>query len=433
MVKKGRILTFFIIVVLLAGLIGATIIPIAKNIKLGLDLQGGFEILYKVEPAKKGDKITEDTLKSTVAALRNRVDALGVSETNIQIEGDDQIRVSLAGIDNQNDAREMLSTQAVLSFRDVNDNVKITGADLQAGKAKVAFEPNTNAPLVTLKLKDADLFGKVTKEIRDMPYPDNKLVIWLDYQEGDSYKAESTKAEPKYISAPQVTEIINSKDVQITGMDSVEEAQKLADLLNAGSLPVKLKEEYSNTVGAQFGIDSLKTTMIAGAIGIGIIFLFMLFYYRLPGMIAVITLSAYIYLILVIFDWMNGVLTLPGIAALILGVGMAVDANIITYERIKEELRAGKSVMSAFKAGNRGSITAIVDANLTTIIAGAVLFIFGTSSVKGFALILIISILASFVTAVYGTRLFLGLWVNSKALNKKPGYFGVKESEISEL
>lgn len=186
-------------------------------------------------------------------------------------------------------------------------------------------------------------------------------------------------------------------------------------------------------MGAKFGEQAPHDTIYAGFIGVAIIFLFMLLYYRIPGLVAVITLSIYIYLILLIFDWMNGVLTLPGIAALILGVGMAVDANIITYERIKEELRSGKSVMSAFKAGNRRSFTTIFDANITTILAAGVLFAYGTSSVKGFALVLIISVLASFITAVYGSRVFLGLLVKSRWLDKKPGYFGVKESEISEL
>jgi protein-export membrane protein SecD len=432
MIKRGRITSFFLIVLLLGGTIAYTISDTVKGIKLGLDLQGGFEILYEVQPAKVGDKITEDTLKSTVAALYKRVNVLGVSETNIQIEGKDRIRVSLAGIENQTEARKILSTQAQLTFRDVNDEVKITGADLKEGKANVGFKPNTNAPIVTLKLKDADLFGQVTKEILAMA-PNNRMVIWMDYEEGDSFKEESLKEDPKYISAPAVDEVLNTKDVMIDGMESIEEAQELADLLNAGSLPVKLVEKYSNSVGAQFGTDSLQKTVFAGAIGIAIVFLFMLIYYRFPGIISVVTLSVYLYLILTIFYWMNGVLTLPGIAALILGVGMAVDANIITYERIKEELRTGKSIMSAFKAGNRRSLSTILDANITTMLAGAVLFMFGTSSVKGFALMLIISILISFVTAIYGTRLFLGLWVSSKALNKKPGYFGVKESEISEL
>jgi SecD/SecF fusion protein len=186
-------------------------------------------------------------------------------------------------------------------------------------------------------------------------------------------------------------------------------------------------------VGAKFGEQALNNTVLAGIIGVAIIFLFMLIYYRLPGFVACVTLSVYIYLILLVFDWMNGVLTLPGIAALILGVGMAVDANIITYERLKEELRVGKSLKSAFQAGNHNSLTAIFDANITTIIAAGVLFFYGTSSVKGFATMLIVSILVSFITAVYGARWFMALLVYSRVFNKKLGWFGVKPSEIHDI
>lgn len=159
----------------------------------------------------------------------------------------------------------------------------------------------------------------------------------------------------------------------------------------------------------------------------------MLVYYRFPGFIAVVTLSIYIFLTLLVFDWMNAVLTLPGIAALVLGVGMAVDANIITYERIRDELKLGRSVKAAYKEGTKNSLATITDANLTTLLAAAVLFYYGTSSVKGFATTLIISILMSFITAVYGTRLFMSLWVNSGFLDKRTGWFGVKKKNIHDL
>lgn len=230
-----------------------------------------------------------------------------------------------------------------------------------------------------------------------------------------------------------VSEVINSDTVSITGNFTVDEATRLAELLNAGALPVKLTEEYSTSVGAQFGDQALKDTVYAGIIGVGLVFLFMLLYYRLPGLVAIITLSIYVYLNLLVLDLMKGVLTLPGIAALILGVGMAVDANIITYERIKDELRVGKSLRAAFQAGNKNSIGTIFDANLTTIIASIVLFIYGTSSVKGFATLLIVSILVSFITAVYGSRLLLGLLVKSKLFDKKITWFGVNRKDIKHI
>jgi len=433
MVKRSRIIAFFLLLLLLGGTVGTTIQGILKDMKLGLDLQGGFEILYEVKPAKEGDKIDKEALVSTVQALNKRVNVLGVSEPNIQIEGNDRIRVQLAGVKDQNKAREILSTQAKLTFRDVNDNVLMDGTDLVEGGAEQSFDEQ-GKPNVAIKLKDANKFKQVTEKVYNMGPPNNVLVIWLDFEEGvDSYQKEALKENPKFISAASVNQVFNQTDVSIVGNFTVEEAKELADLLNAGALPVELHEIYSTSVGAQFGENALQKTVFAGVVGIVAIFLFMIFYYRLPGIIAVITLCAYIYLILLIFDWMNGVLTLPGIAALILGVGMAVDANIITYERIKEEIKRGRSILSAYRVGNKGSFATIFDANITTIIAGIVLFIYGTSSVKGFATMLIISILASFVTAVYGTRLFLGLIIYSRAFNKKPGYFGVKQSEILNI
>ncbi|MGM0830503.1 MAG: protein translocase subunit SecDF [Bacillota bacterium] len=432
MVKRGRIIAFFILVILLAGTMGGTTKSIVDNIKLGLDLQGGFEVLYEVQPIKKGQEITKETVSNTADALDKRINVLGVSEPNIQIEDGNRIRVQLAGVEDQNEAREILSTQANLSFRDINDKVRLDGSDLASGSAKQTFDDKNN-PIVSLKLKDREKFYELTKEISAMA-PQNQLVIWLDFEEGkDSYQAEVGKEDPKFLSDPAVRQPINSDEVIIEGNFTVERAQNLASLLNAGALPVKLDEKYSTSVGAKFGQQALDKTVTAGIIGIAIIFLFMIAYYRFPGLIATITLSVYIYLILLIFDLMNGVLTLPGIAALILGVGMAVDANIITYERIKEEMRVGKPIRSAFQAGNKSSFLTILDANVTTILAATVLFLYGTSSVKGFATMLIVSILTSFVTAVWGSRLLLGLWVNSRFFNKKPGWFGVNKNEIKDL
>ncbi|MER2058666.1 MAG: protein translocase subunit SecDF [Niallia sp.] len=428
MVKRSRIVAFLLIIVLAAGLMGGTTNKILGDIKLGLDLQGGFEVLYKVEPLEKGKgKIDESALKSTAQALDKRINVLGVSEPVIQIEGNDRIRVQLAGITDQNEAREMLSTEANLTFRDIADKKLLDGSDLVQGGASQEFD-QYGKPSVSLKLKDANKFKEVTESVLGSP-----LVIWLDFEKGDSYSAEAAKEEPKYLSAPMVSEVINSDTVSITGNFTVDEATRLAELLNAGALPVKLTEEYSTSVGAQFGDQALKDTVKAGIIGVGIVFLFMLLYYRLPGLVAVITLSIYVYLNLLVLDLMNGVLTLPGIAALILGVGMAVDANIITYERIKDELKVGKSLRAAFQAGNKNSIGTIFDANLTTIIASVVLFVYGTSSVKGFATLLIVSILVSFVTAVYGSRLLLGLLVKSKLFDKKITWFGVNRKDIKHI
>ncbi|GAA0457043.1 protein translocase subunit SecDF [Alkalibacillus silvisoli] len=439
MKRKGRIAAFFLIVLLLGGLIGTTTNSITKDITLGLDLQGGFEVLYEVEPLSENQEVNDQMLDAVVQSLYERIDVLGVNEPLIDIEGDDRIRVQLAGVTDQNEARELLSTTANLSFRGVDDEQFFDGTELVEGSARQNFN-DMNQPIVTLETKrnfeesEYENFHEVTQKVSQLPEPENLLVIWLDYEEGDSFEEEVGSEDPKFISAPSVDDPIPSTDVQISGSPfTVDEAQQLADLLNAGSLPADLNEVYSVAVGAQFGEQALDQTVYASILGVILIFLYMISYYRFPGLISVVTLSAYIYLILLVFEAINGVLTLPGIAALVLGVGMAVDANIITFERIKEELKSGKTLRSAFKAGNKRSLTTILDANVTTIIAATVLFIFGTSSVKGFATMLIISIILSFITSVYFTRLLLNLWVSSKALNNKPKLFGVKQEEIKDI
>jgi SecD/SecF fusion protein len=433
MKTRGRIISFLLLLVIFTATIGTTVNPILKDVKLGLDLQGGFEVLYEVKPLKDdGQQITEAMVIDTAGALRKRIDVLGVSEPVIQVESTDRIRVQLAGVKNQEAARELLSTQANLTFRDTDDNLILDGTDLKEGKAKPDFRQD-GKPVVTLEMKDPNKFGEVTTELAKLkPQGKNILVIWLDFEEGvDSYQEEIMKPDPAFVSAPHVDKPIHSANVEISGSFTVEETKDLAGILNAGALPVQLEEIYSTSVGAQFGEQALNKTILAGIIGISLIFIFMVLYYRIPGLIAVITLSVYIYIILVVFTGINAVLTLPGIAALMLGVGMAVDANILTYERIREELRVGKSVFDAFQSGAKSAFTAILDANITTIIAAVVLFVFGTSSVKGFALMLIISILVSFLTAVWGSRLLLGLLVRSGILDGKPGLFGISKARVN--
>src|SRR5699024_6593747 len=312
MKSRGKIVAFFLIVLLLLGLVGTTVTGIAKKINLGLDLQGGFEVLYEVSPVDDSQEVTQKTLESTVKILNDRVNGLGISETSIDIEGSDRIRVQLAGVEDQEQARDMLATSARLTCRDVDDNKLLDGSDVKEGSAKQDFHPEKNTPIVTLQLKDASKFADVTTKIKNMGPPDNLLVIWMDYQEGDSFAEEAQKDEPKFVSSPGVSETLNTTNVMIEGNFTVESAKYLADIINSGSLPVNMEELYSTSVGAQFGEQALNQTIFAGIVGIGLIFVFMLVVYRLPGLIAVINLSIYIYLILLVFNLMNGVLTLPG-------------------------------------------------------------------------------------------------------------------------
>ncbi|GLC88458.1 protein translocase subunit SecDF [Lysinibacillus piscis] len=429
---KSRIVAFVLIIALLAAGMSTTVNGVLKDIKLGLDLQGGFEVLYEVSQLKDGQKISPEVVSATATALDKRINEIGVSEPSIEIEGDNRIRVQLAGVEDQESARKLLSTSAHLTFRDVDDNLLLDGDDLKPGGASDSFDQQ-NRPIVSLTLKDAKKFADITSKIAAKPQGQNLLVVWLDFEEGvDSFKAESQKEKPRYASAATVTQTLNTTDVMISGNFTVDETKNLAGILNAGALPVKLTEIYSTSVGAQFGEDALNDTVFAGIVGVIIIFAFMLFYYRLPGFVSIITLSVFTFLVLVVFDWINAVLTLPGIAAIVLGIGMAVDANILSAERIREELRVGYSVKQAFQIGSKESLSAIVDAQLTTLLAAGVLFYYGTSSVKGFATTLIISILLSFLTAVWGSRVLTGLLANSGYFNN-PAWFGIAKSKQHSL
>lgn len=428
--KFGRLFTAFSLIIIVLTSIFLTYKPNVSKVNLGLDLQGGFEVLYQVEPIKEGDKIDENIVKATSDTISRRINILGVSEPVITVESGNRIRVELAGVKDQETARRVLSTQANLTIRDTDDKVLLDGSDLQENGAAQGYDEYSK-PIVTLKLKDGEKFGNITSEISKREAGKNLMVIWMDYQEGDSYAEEAKKSNHKFISAPQVTQTINSKDVQISGNFTLDEAKDMAALLNSGSLPVKLTEIYSNAVGAQFGTEALNQTVFAGIVSLGIICLFMLVFYRLPGLIASIMLIAYVYITILFFNLISGVLTLPGIAALILGVGMAVDANIIMYERIKEELRAGYTLEKSYKDGAKQSLWTIFDSQLTTVIAAVVLFIFGTSSVKGFATMLLLTILVSFITAVFGTRILLSLIVKSNFFNNSLWLFGVSKKDIS--
>ncbi|HBH9994935.1 TPA: protein translocase subunit SecDF [Staphylococcus aureus] len=435
MKKSSRIIAFLLLVVLLFAGMAATYKSVIKNVNLGLDLQGGFEVLYQVDPLNKGDKIDKKALQSTAQTLENRVNVLGVSEPKIQVEEPNRIRVQLVGVTDQNEARKILSSQANLTIRDAEDKVKLSGSDIKQGSAKQEFKQETNQPTVTFKVKDKNKFKKVTEEISKKR--DNVMVVWLDFKKGDSYKKEAQKKNPKFISAASVDQPINSDSVEISGgfkgQEGVKKAKQIAELLNAGSLPVDLKEIYSNSVGAQFGQDALDKTVFASFIGVALIYLFMFGFYRLPGLVAIIALTTYIYLTLVAFNFISGVLTLPGLAALVLGVGMAVDANIIMYERIKDELRIGRTIKQAFTKANKSSFLTIFDSNLTTVIAAAVLFFFGESSVKGFATMLLLGILMIFVTAVFLSRFLLSLLVSSNIFKNQFWLFGVKKNKRHDI
>lgn len=405
--------------------------PVLDNTNYGLDLQGGFEVLYQISPIKKKSKLTSEMVYNTYQSLVRRIDILGVSEPEITIEGENKIRVKLAGIKNKDQAREVLSSTASLTFRDTSDHLLMT-SDVLGGKAKVSTD-DRGRPAVSLSIKDKDTFYDVTSKISKRE--SNVIVIWLDYDENeDSYASEKDKCgslnDSHCLSAATVSQGFSS-DVIISGSFTSEEASSLVELINSGALPTKLTEISSRTVEASFGANSLEKTMTAGVIGIGIVILIMLLVYKFSGFIASMGVIMYTALTFLIFYLLNGVLTLPGIAAILLGIGMAVDANVISFERIKEQIKIGKSTKEAFEIGNKSSLTSIIDANITTLIAAIIIFILGQSSVKGFATMLIISIIVTVLVMVFFTKFILRMFVKTGYFENKPNLFiGVNKKKI---
>lgn len=412
MIDLRRFAVFVSIVIVTFIVMAITSPGIVSKIKLGLDLKGGFEILYLATPLNEGQVITQDVLRQTAQNIERRANVSRVAEPEVTPEGSDRIRVKLAGVENQEEVRQILRTPAVLTFRAPDGTIEMRGDDFVENGARGNFNPETGATFVSIELKDRQKFFEITSRLQGQA-----MGIYLD---------------DELISNPRVNQAINSSSAIIDGMENYQEAERLAGIINLGALPVNLTEMYTQSVGATLGLLSLEQTINAGLIASVIILLFMIGFYRVPGIVACITLVTYTWMILLFFYWMKATLTLPGIAAFVLGIGMAVDANIITYERIKEEIRSGKTILSSLKAGSRNSLSTIIDANVTTILAGLVLFFVGTGAIEGFALILVLSIIVSIITNVIFSRFLLYLLIRSN-LVKKPAYFGVKEAEISEL
>ena len=429
--KKTKFIIGSIILVLLFAIGVYSIKPLLNITHYGLDLQGGFEILYQVE-SLDGKKLDNDMLYSTYKAIGKRIDILGVSEPEISIEGNNRIRIKLAGVTNADDARKMIASTATLSFRDYNDNLLMT-SEVLGGSAKETTD-TMGRPAVSLSIKDTSTFYDVTKKVSTMT--NNIIVIWLDYDENtDSYVKERGlcgSSTSHCLSAATVDRGFAS-DVIISGNFTKKEAKSLVDLINSGALPTKLTELSSHTVEASFGELSLSKTLVAGLIGIVLVMILMVVIYKFCGIIASFGLTLYTILSFLIFYLINGVLTLPGIAALLLGIGMAVDASIISFERIKENILIGKSIDKSFDLGNKNSFSSIVDANITTIIAAVILFILGDSSIRGFATMLIINVLVTIFVMVFLTKVIIKYFIKTKVFDNKPYLFiGVKKNKIEK-
>ena len=398
----------FIAIVVLIGIISYTavygmnlgkyeIVPVKNLIKLGLDLRGGADVVLEAQ-GTPDDPITDEKMERAVATIRERIDSLGVTEPIITRQGNKRIRVGLPEIEDTQRALEVIGKTAQLKFVDEAENVVITGNDIKDAKAVYSTDPVTGMqqPVVSLELnpEGAKKFAVATKN-----NVDKIIAILLD---------------ESIISAPTVNEPITDGKCQISGRMTIEEAADLAMLIKAGALPVEMKTLQVTSIGPELGTNSFEKSLL--------VFIFMILYYRLPGLVADIALVLYISIVLFALAALKATLTLPGIAGFILSIGMAVDANVIIFERIKEELKMGKTLRTAVDSGFRRAFLAIFDSNITTLIAAAVLFYLGAGPIKGFAVTLSIGIIASMFTAIVITKLLLKLLVGSNIFTNKKFY-----------
>lgn len=372
-----------------------------ETITKGLDLQGGASVLLGIQD----ENVSHEDLQKTKDLIQLRVNKLGVAETVVTTEGDNRIRVDIPGEYNSQGIVDALSKTGDLTFKAPDGTVILTGKDVK--KASATIDQQTNRPVVSLELNDegTKLFSEATQK-----YLGKQISINMDNEQ---------------LTNPTVQNQITNGEAVITGMSSVDEAKNIAGLINSGALPVSIKALSQQTVGAQLGASALPNAIKAGVIGICLIFVFMILYYRVPGVIASIALTLYTTLVLLVFVEVGVTLTLPGIAGLLLTIGMAVDANVLIFERIREELRNGVSVKSAVKRGFDNALSSIVDSNVTTMIAALVLYFFGSGSVKGFAITLMIGIVVSLFTALIVTKFLMNQALNAGLLSK-PSRFRVK-------
>ena len=416
--------------VIAAIVITSIAVILMKPTKLGLDLVGGSRLVLEAQTTEQVKEITPEKMNHLQFAIEQRVNKLGVAETVVQQVGDKRLLVEIPAVTDLKEAEAFLGKTALLEFKqpvlDANKQHKrdekglllwettgLTGEDLksasigsdQTGQWTVSLEFNGSG---------ATKFAELTQKLVGQ-----QMAIFFDGEE---------------ISAPVIREVIFGGRAEISGGSSgfeYEEAEKMVNLLNAGALPVPSEIIQENTVGPTLGADSIEKSKFAGVLGIGLVMLFMVFYYRLPGLIADIALIIYALILFSLFKIIPVTLTLAGIAGFILSVGMAVDANILIFERTKEELKAGRNLFTAINSGFDRAFTSIFDSNMTTVLACVILYYLGTSVVKGFALTLALGVIVSMFTAITVTKNFMHLIFGTGEL-KYPALFGLSKDEIGK-
>ena len=392
-----------------------------NGIRLGLDLVGGSRIVYEAEiPDGYDTSNLSDDMNSVQKVIRQRLTDKGFTEATVTLTGDNRVTVEIPQITNPEEAVQTLGTTAQLTFIDADGKEWLTGSDIKKatyGYGRPTGNEVTDVHYVQVQFtsEGQKKFAEATGNIAARTDGTNIMAIVMDNQ---------------VISSPSVSSQIDSDSCVISGSFTRDSASELADLINAGQIPFSLKQVELRSVGPQLGADAMRTSLIAGAIGIVLVMLFMLIVYRIPGLVASIALCFYMVIEALIFSLVRVNLSLPGIAGIILSIGMAVDANVIIFERVKEELKNGKTVKSAIDSGFKRAFTAILDSNITTLIACAVLFFLGTGTIVGFATTLGIGVIVSMFTALTVTHFLLNRMVDFRIRNPKA--YGLRDREAGK-
>lgn len=420
--KLKKILAILIMIVVLVGwyisIFGVGSFNSVKDLlKFGLDINGGVYVVMEAETDLSGDALTE-TMEQTKEIINRRVNGLGIAEANVSIEGDKRIRIELPGVENAEEAIAAVGMTAQLKFLLADGTLVFTGEEVS--DARVDTDPENGGRLITLTFTDEG-----TRKFTEASRKAFSGQV-TSTNEGINDRAIMIMLDQTIVTAPVVQEVISTSRCNITNPNgfSFEEASTIAALIRGGALPVQLNEITTSVQTATIGADALQKSIIAGAIGLILIFLIMVLMYNVLGLMADIALALYVLIVVWAMVAMGAVLTLPGIAAIILSIGMAVDANVIIFSRIKEEIAKGKTTRVAVSEGFRQSITSVLDAQVTTLIAAIVLYLVGSTIVKGFAITLMIGIVVSIFTAVVVTQILVSLLAESGKFDDKK-YYGV--------
>ena len=409
-----------VVLVALFGIRGTALSGVFEEdtISKGLDLVGGSSITFKAIPEEGADVNMDEAVEKAINIMRKRLDGMNQNEATVSKVGTDSIRIEIPGVTNPEDAVKTLGSTAKLVFQDSDGNVVVEGKDVKSAQA-IYGQLNQNSVgsewYVSLEFNEAARasFADATERMA------------AKKADGTNYIA--IKLDEETISRPSVEQRIDDTNCVISGSFDEAGAKELATLISSGQLPVAFEEKELRSVGASLGSDALRSSLVAGLIGVILVMVYMILLYRLPGFVSCLALVAYTAIFGVVLAATKITLSLPGIAGIILTVGMAVDSNVVIYERIKEELRTGKTLRASVQSGFNRAFTAILDANVTTLIASVVLWNFGTGSVQGFAKTLFIGVVISLFTALVVTRVLLNAFV---AFKVSPKLFGAAKKTV---